>query len=819
MAFGLLSWGVEVDAQTGKKEVGALRIDSTIEIDGRLIEENWLKAEVATGFIQEDPYPGKKAGLESVIRVLYDDDAIYIGARLHDSEPDRILRELTERNDIGNADHFEVLIDPYRDGINGYSFAVTSSGVQRDARMFGTTKDAAWDAVWESAVTIDSAGWVVEMRIPYSAIRFPKLSIQNWSINFGRNIRRTREQNWWSEIDPNEDGILAQSGTLTELIDLKPPLRLSLYPFLAVSKDYNDFSSDNPWGLSGGMDLKYGISQAFTLDVSLIPDFSQTRFDEDVLNLTPFEVVFDENRQFFTEGMEIFNRGDLFYSRRVAGTPSFVFPLEGELNEGEEVAELPLEGKLLNATKLSGRTNNGLGLGFFNGITSRENVSIRTEDGSIRKAKRIPLTNYNVVVADQSLKNNSHIAIMNTNVWREGSAPFSNSTGTDFQFFTNERKYAVRGYGHYTVNEEFQGENRTGHQYHLDLAKVSGKIRGGVRYREISDGFDPNDLGLLLVNNERRLYANVGYYQFEPIGPVNRFNTTLQFRYAQLYSSSDRTGLRLNWDASAFLKTWDAFFFNVSHHPEDVKDFFEPRTTDFSRFYKYPANTYGRFLYSSDFRRTLAVNFEVEATFFPDKDRKIYGWSIGPRIRFTDQFFTTFSVGKVKFENDKGFVLPDPEAMDFEVINADEIYFGSRNRETFENTLNLRYIFSNKMNAVLRVRHFYSQVNYSEFFRLRNDGELEDISYSGKVAENDDRTLHDLTFHLFNVDMVYTWRFAPGSDLIFVWKNNILSSRNEDPENYFRELGSLFERQQENSFVIKAVYYLDYYSIFGKGER
>nr|MBS0036693.1 carbohydrate binding family 9 domain-containing protein [Saprospiraceae bacterium] len=293
-----------VYGQSQEKELSAQRIGAEIEIDGNLFEAGWAKAEPATDFIQQDPYPGAEASLPTEVRVLYDDNAIYIGVRLYDPVPESILRELSERNVIGNADHFEVIIDPYRDGINGYSFAVTSSGVQRDARMYGDRKDAAWDAVWESAVVIDSLGWTVEMRIPYSAIRFPKIHSQQWGVNFGRNIRQTREQSWWNEIDPSLDGVLQQSGMLTDLINIEPPVRLSLYPFLAVSKDYTDFVDENPWGVSGGLDLKYGISQAFTLDVTLIPDFSQALSDRDVLNLSPFEVVFDENRQFFTEGME-----------------------------------------------------------------------------------------------------------------------------------------------------------------------------------------------------------------------------------------------------------------------------------------------------------------------------------------------------------------------------------------------------------------------------------------------------------------------------------------------------------------------------------
>lgn len=787
------------------------RINGTIEIDGRLDEPFWQLADVATDFIQQDPYPGSEAGMSSEVRVLYDDHALYIGARLYDPEPDKILTELSERNIIGNADHFEVLIDPYMDGINGYSFALTASGVQRDARMYGDVKDAAWDAVWESAVTIDSLGWLVEIKIPYSAIRFSSRGVQDWYINFGRNIRRTREQNWWNEIDPSVDGVLQQSGLLKDLSSLEPPPRLSLYPFIAINKDYNDFTENNPWGFSGGMDLKYGISQAFTLDVTLIPDFSQTISDKDVLNLTPFEIVFDENRQFFTEGMEMFNRGDLFYTRRIGGASAYLNPID--FDPGDELLEAPVTPQLLNATKLSGRTLSGTGLGVFNAVTRREFARIRDENGEVRKERFVPLTNYNVVVADQSLRNNSSIALMNTNVWREGSAPYANATGTDFRFFTPDRKFVFRGYGHFSVKQRPEESSQTGHQYHAEIAKVSGRFRASMRYREISDEFDPNDLGLLLVNNERRLYAQIGFFQFEPIGFVNRFNTTLQLRYAQLYSSSDRTGLRINWDASMYLKTWDAFFLNVNHHPRPVKDFYEPRSLDFETFYRYPARTYGRFFYSSDFRRTLAVNFRLEGTAFPDVDRSIYGWMIEPRIRVSDHFFIIASTNHVGFSKDEGFVLPNPNASGFDELEVGDIVFGRRDRKSIENNLNLRYIFSNRMSAIMRTRHFYSNVDYLDFFKLLPDGSLTEVDYTGRL-EGNSRTVHDLNFHLFNIDLIYTWRFAPGSDLIFVWKNDIFSSRNEDADTYFRELKNLWSGPQRNSFTLKLVYYFDYQQIF-----
>ncbi len=308
-----------------KKRVQAQRIRQTIQLDGLLDEEAWLNAPPATGFLQLEPRPGEPASRRTEVRVLYDDVGLYVGARLFD-EPDSILMELSERDDFGNTDWFGLFIDSYRDGINGVSFIVTPANVQFDAKYSTFGEDENWDAVWESRTSINAEGWVAELHIPYSAIRFPKTNEQTWHINFGRLIQRSQQKSFWSKIDPQQQGLLNQSGYLTGISGIQSPVRLQATPFLAVYGEVHHDAAENPpnsWGrsINGGMDIKYGINDAFTLDMTLIPDFGEARSDNQVLNLSPFEVRFDENLAFFTEGAELFNKGGLFYSRRIGGLP------------------------------------------------------------------------------------------------------------------------------------------------------------------------------------------------------------------------------------------------------------------------------------------------------------------------------------------------------------------------------------------------------------------------------------------------------------------------------------------------------------------
>ena len=283
------------------------------------------------------PFPGKKPSQKTQVAILYDKEAVYFGIKCFD-HPDSISKVLSIRDDFNpNLDVFAIFIDTYQDQQNGFMFAFTSRGVQLDAKIFNTEFNNLFNLVWRSKIKINENGWYAEVKIPFSALRFPKSTIQNWNINFGRQISRFREEVTWSPVNPDFENYLLESGQLTGLKDITPPLRLALIPFLS---SYNSFSKESfPVStFTGGMDVKYGINEALTLDVTLLPDFGQVVFDQQVLNISPFEIRFNENRQFFTEGTELFNKSGLFYSRRIGvQSPSKVY--ESQLYDNEELNE------------------------------------------------------------------------------------------------------------------------------------------------------------------------------------------------------------------------------------------------------------------------------------------------------------------------------------------------------------------------------------------------------------------------------------------------------------------------------------------------
>ena len=505
----------------GQREINSNLISSSIELNGSFDEVAWELAKWETGFTQMRPFPGEKASQKTSIAMLHDQEALYIGIKCFDN-PDSLSRVLSIRDDFNpNLDMVGIFIDTYNDRQNGFFFGITSRGVQLDAKIFNQDFNDLFNLVWNSRVKINEEGWFAELKIPYSALRFPKIEVQNWNINFARQISRFREEATWQPVNPDLENYLLESGKVKGIEDITPPLRLAFIPFLSsyysFSKNENLVASYN-----GGMDIKYGINEALTLDVTLLPDFGQVVFDKQVLNISPFEIQFNENRQFFTEGVELFTKSNIFYSRRIGvQTSSKVY--QGQLNENEQLTEVPTSVPLINASKVSGRLKNGLGVGVFNGLTAQQQgTAINTDDDSERAITISPMSNYNVFVLDQNLKNNSFVTFTNTNVWRLGSFYDANVSALKTKLNSTSNDYFVDF--DLKVSNIIDEETELGHSWGLETGKQRGNFTFGLNYYEESDTYDPNDLGFLRANNERSGRFEIGYRNFNPsILNLNKF--------------------------------------------------------------------------------------------------------------------------------------------------------------------------------------------------------------------------------------------------------------------------------------------------------
>jgi hypothetical protein len=814
LAFVCLGGSLLLHAQTldlNKKQLKAQRISSEIKLDGVLDDENWMDVPYATDFTTLQPNPGQDPSQKTQVKILYDDEALYIGAVMYDSKPDSILQELSQRDQLGNTDWFGVFLDPYRDGINGVSFIVTPAGVQFDAKYSDFGEDENWDAVWVSQTTINSQGWVAELKIPYSAIRFPKTQMQTWHLNFGRLLRREQQKSFWSEIDPQKQGFLNQSGYLMGIKDVKSPLRLQATPFIAVyGEKYSEKNAEggktNSFGRSfnGGMDIKYGINDAFTLDMTLIPDFGEAQSDNQVLNLSPFEVRFDENRQFFTEGTELFNKGGLFYSRRVGGRPLRAGEVNDQIAEGEEIIENPSNTQLVNATKISGRTKNGLGIGLFNAVSGRTFATIRNADGQERRVETDPLTNYNVFVLDQNLKHNSYVTFINTNVFRSGGAYDANVTGTVFSLRNKDNSYVINGSA--KLSQKYAAEDTDlGYAYNLEVAKTSGNLRIGVEYNVESDNYDINDLGFIFNNNERSIRSFINYNFFKPFLFFNRGETGAFIGYQRLFRPDTYTGFGTEFWFWGETKS----FWNVNVwggvEPFVTYDYFEPRTK--GRFFRQPTNRGVGFWVGSDSRKKLRVSFNGNFRSFSEKGRSLWNLSVSPRYRFNDKLSMSLSTFSSNEYNDVGFVnkISEEVVENGQPKSNDQIIFGLRDQTTVENVYNASFNFNNAMALTFRMRHYWTKVKYNRFAVLQNDGHLGSTDYTDN---------HNTSFNAFNIDMVYRWRFAPGSDIFLIWKSAIFGAREDADISYVENVRDLFDNPQSNSVSLKIIYFLDYVNVF-----
>jgi len=792
-------------SQNPKKQIPALRVTDPPVIDGHLNEEDWQLAQPATDFFQYDPYNDRKATCNTEVKFLYDNKALYIGAMMFDSSPDSILTELGFRDaDHLNADYISVDLSTYNDGLNSMLFQVSAAGVQMDAKMTNDDDDVNWNAVWKSEVKILENGWSAEIMIPYSALRFPEKDKQTWGLNIWRHIRRTRETNSWNFVDKKVAGVGKQAGELVDLTNISPPLRLSFTPYVSGYVEKNADQNDWGYNFNYGMDLKYGINESFTLDMTLIPDFGQVQSDDEIYNLTPFEVYYEERRPFFTEGTELFEKGDVFYSRRVGDEPDGYDSVSDSLKEGEEITDNPAKTKLINATKFSGRTNKGLGIGVFNAISAATFATITDSLGNTRKIETQPFTNYNMVVFDQSLKNKSYISLYNTNVYKGKDYYTANVSGTEFQLYNRKATYAVSGIFNLSQKYNPSAPTDLGFLYNASLLKTSGKFRFSLNQHVESDTYDPNDLGYLQANNQFTNAASLTYNFYDPFWKLLWWYSSLSVWHEQLYAPRTFTefGMWLNSTA-----TWtNHLTTNLEFEllPVESYDYYEPRSD--GRFYVRPPKwELGSFI-SPDYRKALIV--DIQGGIESSQEYGQFGWklNLSPRWRVNDNLTFRLNVGTENAKNDIGYV----ETVNGEI--ADDIIFGRRNITNVENILQTTYIFTEKLALDFRLRHYWLKAVYDQYYLLGQDGYLQDTDYS----EN-----NDFNFNAFNIDMIFRWEFAPGSELAFSWKNSVLQtddseamqtyfSNPNDIAEYFDNLGTTIGSPADNSLSLKLLYYLDY---------
>ena len=755
----------------------AFRIATPPAIDGMVTEPIWQTTPSATNFTQSRPFPKSRPTHRTEVWIAYDDDNLYIAALMHDSAPDSILQQLSQRDRVENSDEFGIWFSPYNDGINATGFTTTPRGAINDFIMNAEGADDAWNGVWEVQSQIHEGGWSTEMRIPWSQFRMPTLpegEAQQWGMNMWRSVRRSGEDTVWNALDPTQDGMVNQGGLLLCIESIDTPPRIALFPYVsAYTQTAFDEVGQRVWAspINGGMDAKLGLGDAFTLDMTLVPDFGQVVTDNLVLNLSPYEVRFDENRPFFLEGTDLFNKGGLFYSRRVGS-----------------------EGQLFNATKFSGRTASSTGIGVFQAF-SRDTVG----DSDA-------LTAYNVTVVDQNLPNNGFVTALSTATVRSGERRDAYVQGVQYSLRNKSNRWALGGSA--ARNTMAQGDealHQEGHQWGVNMAKTSGQWRGALGHYQESEFYNPNDLGYLAAPNEVATWGNLEYGIYKPFGSFNRMWWTLNSEVGHLYAPRAYSNWTWNAEWAAVTRT---FWFNkltIDGQPIEGQDWFASRIPELP--FTLPSSFGADFMTSTDYRRVVALDGFIRRTW----RREVNDWQefflrLAPRVRFSDRLSADYVWSLQARHNERGFA---------DLVEGDESnevsLFGRRENTSHTHVLNANYMFTPRSSLSARIRHYWSVVDYHEFFELQSNGQLAATPWASEFMDDNGQTSgYDTNYNAWSVDLVYRWIFSPGSELTVVWKNTLNESGSLLPDSYAQNWERMLTQGFTNSLSVRALYYLDY---------
>jgi hypothetical protein len=548
--------------------VRAVRRAGVVSVDGRLDEAAWSHAVPVSGFVQQKPVEGAPAEHATEVRVLFDDDAIFVGARMFDAEPGTIARQLVRRDEEGNADWFVVALDPRQDHRTGYAFFVSAANVQRDRYLYNDSEDdGAWDAVWESAVQIDSLGWTVEIRIPLSQLRYLTSSEeQTWGVNFARGRYRSNEETHFALISELQKGIVSQFGLMTGIQTTHDARRIELRPYAVAGGQFEPAEAGNPFqdGSTAtsrvGMDMRYGLGSSFTLDATINPDFGQVEADPAVINLSAFETFFQERRPFFVEDARIFDfslsggNNRLFYGRRIGRSPT------GRAPAGADFVHVPEAATILGAAKLTGRTTGGLSVGAITAVTDQAIGRAFTEStGRTRSFVAEPRAVHAAVRARQDLRGGAStvgaiVTLQQRSLPGDGSFDFLSSEalsgGFDWEHQWKSRTYAFYGYvagsvvrgdstamiriqrssthflqrpDAYRLGVDSSATSLTGIDWRMTLEKRRGTHwTGSVWAAEVTPTFEVNDLGF---SNRQEVLDGGARVTYREITPGTRLRS------------------------------------------------------------------------------------------------------------------------------------------------------------------------------------------------------------------------------------------------------------------------------------------------------
>ena len=849
------------NGDAGRRAVAAAPVgQAAIRVDGALDEPAWSSAPAGSGFVQREPRDGVEPTFETEFRVLYDKSALWIGVRAHDAEPEKIVGQLTRRDTDSDSDWILVFIDSYCDRRTAFDFRLNAAGVKRDLLQSddGTVEDASWDAIWDGAARIDSAGWTAEFRIPTSQLRYKPADACRFGFQVGRSVQRLGESSWWNRWPKDAPGLASSFGDLTGLSLTGAVRRLQILPYALLStlsrpvENGDPFREPSEFDGDGGVDAKIGFGGNLTLDASINPDFGQVEADPSVVNLTAFETFYPEKRPFFIEGSNILRFGlgvgdgdssneSLFYSRRIGRQP------QGD-PDGDFV-DAPAATSIAAAAKLTGKTPSGWSVGLLDAVTPREMA--RVEAGGARSKVPVePLSNYLVARLQRDLRGGrTALGAIATSVHRdlEGTEldflrDRAITGGVDFKHRFLNDKYSLDGYyvasEIHGTREALLSAQRASQRYYqrpdadyvevdstrtsltgsagsLTLGKVAGgHWRGMTTFQFRSPGFESNDLGFLRNADLISQSLWIGYREWEPGKILRSYNINYNLWDNWSWGGDHlQPGTNVNgsWTYTNFWYNWAGVNYEFGG--------LAPRALRGGPSIRFPPAINAWLGVGSDSRKRIFG--EMEVWIWKDFHESI-SYGINPYISFRPAPRWSLSL-QPRYESmidDWAWVEKRTVAGEAHDIMA------HLHQETVSATVRLNYAFTPDLTLQLYAQPFFSAGRYSEFKpivrpRAHDYDDLmrkyEEVVYDREAGEY---TITDSgeTFTIDNPDfnfgelrsnLVLRWEFRPGSALFLVWSQGRTDDPTKDGHVVFpRDASDLFESDAEDVFLAKLTYWL-----------
>lgn len=855
---------------TPLENVRAVRLNEQITIDGKLNESIWNSEIGVSHFGQREPNEFAEPTEKTTVYFAYDDQALYVAARMFDSSPDSIITHLGRKDSWTKNDRFFLFVDPYYDKRSGFYFVLNASGTMADGVMYNDDwDDDSWDGVWEGKVNIDEKGWTAEMKIPFSQLRFVKSEDYVWGINIKREIARKNESVYLAVQPLKESGFVSRFIDLVGIKDIYPSSSLEILPYLSGKAEYLKHQPNDPFNSGSlytpgiGADIKYALGSNLILNASINPDFGQVEVDPAVVNLSDVESFFQEKRPFFIEGNSNFRFGQggatnywnfnwstptLFYSRRIGRSPQGSLP-------NADFYDAPNGTRILGATKLSGKIGEGYNFGAISAVTSREHAQLQL-NGNRFESEIEPLTYYGIFRTQKDFNNGKQsIGIITTYANRffkdEKLKDQLNSnslvTGIDgWTFLDDNKEWVLTGWTavsriegtekritsiqrnsqHYfqrpdakSFSVDSSATSLTGYAGRFYINKQKGNTFVNSAFGFVSPKFDVNDMGFQSRADAINAHLGAGYKWTEPNSIFRRAETGGAIFINTDYDLNiNGTGIfNFNWIQFA---NYYSLSINMGYNPETVSN----RRTRGGPLTLNPSSWNINFNAGTDSRNNLV--FYVGGQNYqqgPSSSKSIWfetvwkpstniNLSFSPEIYFADEYSQW--VGS----------FADPNAVN---TFGRRYVFANLKQTTFVSGIRLNWTFTPEISLQLYVQPLFATGEYSNFKELAKSKSYDFNNYGENSSTinyaNGNYTVNpgnggsqfsfgnpNFNFKSLRGNAVLRWEYTAGSVFYLVWTQDRSDFENNGEFSLGKSFNRLFEAEADNIFLLKFTYWLDF---------